>query len=128
MLGGKGYYRGSTILVRGTAGTGKTSLAAHFAHETGRRGERCLYLAFEESPQQLMRNMRSIGIDLEPHVEEGPAAGCTRPAPRCTAWRCTWCRSTRWCREFEPAAVVIDPISNFIAPRPRSRPSRCCCG
>src|SRR5688500_4992578 len=64
MLDGKGYYRGSSILVSGTAGTGKTSLAAHFAHETARRGERCLYLAFEESPQQLMRNLRSIGIDL----------------------------------------------------------------
>ena len=71
MLDGKGYYRGSSILVSGTAGTGKTSLAAHFAQETARRGERCLYLAFEESPQQLMRNMRSIGVDLEPHVKKG---------------------------------------------------------
>ncbi len=71
MLDGKGYYRGSSILVSGTAGTGKTSVAAHFAHETARRGERCLYLAFEESPQQLMRNMRSIGVDLEPHVKKG---------------------------------------------------------
>jgi circadian clock protein KaiC len=69
MLDGKGYYRGSSILVSGTAGTGKTSVAAHFAHETARRGERCLVLAFEESPHQLMRNMRSIGVDLEPFVK-----------------------------------------------------------
>src|SRR5687767_361510 len=70
MLGGKGYYRGSSILVSGTAGTGKTSLSAHFAHETCKRGERCLYLAFEESPQQLLRNMRSIGLELEPYLKK----------------------------------------------------------
>src|SRR4029453_12040925 len=57
MLGGAGYYRGSSILVSGTAGTGKTSIAAHFALATCKRGERCVFLAFEESPQQLMRNM-----------------------------------------------------------------------
>src|SRR5882724_3242785 len=68
MLNGKGYFRGSSILVSGTAGTGKSSLAAHFAAESCRRGERCLYLAFEESPAQLVRNMLSVGIDLEPCV------------------------------------------------------------
>ena len=66
MLGGAGFYRGSSILISGTAGTGKTSLAAHFAHATCARGKRCLYLAFEESPAQLARNMRSIGVDIEP--------------------------------------------------------------
>src|SRR4051812_7125208 len=71
MLGGGGYFRGSSILVSGTAGTGKTSLAAQFAYETCRRGERCLYLAFEESPAQLMRNMGSIGLDLAPFLEKG---------------------------------------------------------
>jgi circadian clock protein KaiC len=64
MLGGKGFYRGSTVLVSGTAGTGKTSLAAHFAQAACDRGERCLYFTFEESPGQLIRNMHSIGIDL----------------------------------------------------------------
>ena len=68
MLGGKGYFRGSSVLVSGTAGTGKTSLAAHFADAACRRGERCLYFAFEESPAQLVRNMRSIGLDLEPWI------------------------------------------------------------
>ena len=65
MLGGHGFYRGSTILVSGTAGTGKTSLAAHFVDAACARGERCLYFSFEESPGQLIRNMRSIGLDLE---------------------------------------------------------------
>src|SRR5678816_1941750 len=71
MLGGEGYYRGSSILVSGTAGTGKTSLSAHFANTTCARGERCLYLAFEESPAQLVRNMKSIGVDLGPWLKKG---------------------------------------------------------
>ena len=71
MLGGQGYYRGSSVLVSGTAGTGKSSLAAIFADAACRRGERCLYLAFEESQAQIIRNMRSIGLDLEPWVEQG---------------------------------------------------------
>ena len=65
MLGGKATTAARQILVSGTAGTGKTSLAAHFALATCKRGERCLYLAFEESPSQLMRNMRTIGVNLD---------------------------------------------------------------
>src|SRR6185436_13335711 len=71
MLGGEGYYRGSTILVTGTAGSGKSSTAAHFALAACQRGERCLYLAFEESPSQIIRNMGSIGLDLGPWVKKG---------------------------------------------------------
>ena len=82
MLGGQGYYRGSSVLVSGTAGTGKTSVAAHFADAACRRGERCLYFAFEESQRQLVRNMRSIGLDLEPWLEAGAAAVSTPRAPR----------------------------------------------
>ena len=80
MLGGDGYYRGSSILITGTAGTGNTSLAAHFANSTCARGERCLYLAFEESESQIVRNMRSIGIDLQPWLDNGLA-----PFPRNSA-------------------------------------------
>src|ERR1043166_6124008 len=69
MFGRKGYFRGNSVLVSGTAGTGKTSLAAHFVDAACRRGERCLYLAFEESPSQIMRNMRSIGIHLQQGME-----------------------------------------------------------
>ena len=71
MLGGEGYYRGSSVLISGTAGTGKTSLSAYFANATCARGERCLYLAFEESPAQLVRNMKSIGLDLNPWIKKG---------------------------------------------------------
>ena len=71
MLGGHGFYRGSSVLVSGTAGTGKTSLAAQFADAACRRGERCLYFAFEESPAQILRNVASIGIQLAPWVESG---------------------------------------------------------
>jgi len=71
MLGGKGFYRGSTILLSGTAGTGKTSFAAHFAQAACDRGEHCLYFAFEESPGQLIRNMRSIGLNLGKCVKSG---------------------------------------------------------
>src|ERR1041385_2675301 len=71
MMGGKGFFRGSSILMSGTSGAGKTSVAAHFVDAACRRGERCLYFAFEESPKQIVRNMRSIGIDLEPWVVKG---------------------------------------------------------
>src|SRR5207244_2821175 len=66
MLGGKGYYRGSSVLVSGTAGTGKSSVCAHFVDAACRRRERSLYIASEESPKQFMRNMRSIRINLNP--------------------------------------------------------------
>src|SRR5690242_20619922 len=71
MFGKKGYFRGNSVLVSGTAGTGKSSVAAHFAEAACRRGERCLFFALEESPSQIARNMRSVGIDLEPWVRRG---------------------------------------------------------
>src|SRR5450759_1374983 len=71
MLGSKGYYRGGTILVSGSAGTGKTSLAAHFLDAACARGEPCVFFAFQESESQVARNMRSIGIDLEPWIAKG---------------------------------------------------------
>jgi circadian clock protein KaiC len=114
MLGGKGYYRGSSVLVSGTAGTGKTSLAAHFAAETCRRGERCLYLAFEESPNQLFRNMRSIGIDLEPYAKKGLLkVHASRPTLHGLEMHLV--QIHKLVSEFDPAAVIIDPISNFVS-------------
>lgn len=71
MLEGKGYYRGSSIRMSGTAGTGKSSFAAQMAQAACRRGERCLYFAFEESQSQIIRDMRSIGTNLEPWVKKG---------------------------------------------------------
>ncbi|MCD6043662.1 MAG: KaiC 1 [Burkholderiales bacterium] len=113
MLGGKGYYRGSSILVSGTAGTGKTSLAAHFALETAKRGERVLYLAFEESPKQLMRNMKSIGVDLEPYVKKG-LVHLDASRPTLFGLEMHLVRIHKLVADFKPAAVVIDPISNLV--------------
>ena len=80
MFEGKGYYRGSSILVSGTAGTGKSTMAAQFAESACKRGERALYLAFEESPKQIIRNMRSAGIDLEPYIRQEVASHPLREA------------------------------------------------
>jgi circadian clock protein KaiC len=113
MLDGKGYYRGSSILVSGTAGTGKTSIAAHFAREITRRGGRCLYLAFEESPKQLIRNMQSIGVDLEPPVKKG-LLKMHSSRPTLHGLEMHLVQVHKMVAEFDPTAVVIDPISNFI--------------
>ena len=114
MMSGKGYYRGSSVLVSGTAGSGKTSLAAHFAFAATARGERCLWFAFEESESQIIRNMRSIGLDLEPAVRGGIL--------RIHAERPTICGLEmhlvtihKLVNEFKPRVVVIDPVSNFAA-------------
>ena len=113
MLGGAGLYRGSSVLISGTAGTGKTSLAAHFADATCRRNERCLYFAFEESESQLVRNMRSIGLDLMPWLKKGVLRlHATRP----TAYGLETHLAAlhKLVSEFEPRAVVVDPITNFL--------------
>jgi circadian clock protein KaiC len=114
MLGGSGFYRGTTVLVSGTAGTGKTSLAASFAAATCEAGERCLYLAFEESASQLTRNMRSIGIDLEPYITENLLrVHATRPA--LSGLELHLATMHRLVRDFRPKAVIVDPISNLMA-------------
>jgi circadian clock protein KaiC len=112
MLGGQGYYRGSTILVTGTAGTGKSSLAAHFAEATCRRGERCLYVSFEESPSQIVRNMRSIGLDLAPWIEQGLLR---LDATRSTIHGLETHLAAFHARvqEFQPQVVVLDPIGDL---------------
>src|SRR5262249_43973643 len=71
MLGGGGYYRASSVLVSGMAGSGKSSLAGHFADAVCARGERCVYFAFEEAAAQITRNMKSIGLDLQRWVDAG---------------------------------------------------------
>jgi circadian clock protein KaiC len=113
MLGGKGYYRGSSILVSGTAGTGKTSIAAHFAYETARRGERVLYFAFEESPSQLLRNMGSIGIELQPLAKKG-LIRIHASRPTLHGLEMHLVQIHKMIAEFEPSAVIVDPISNFV--------------
>jgi circadian clock protein KaiC len=110
MLGAGGFYRGTSILVSGTAGTGKTSLAAHFIEAVCARGERCLYFAFEESPAQIVRNMRSIGLDLQPRVDSG-LLRFEAARPSLFGLEMHLARMYREIEEFAPAAAVVDPIS-----------------
>ena len=114
MLGGKGFYRASSILVSGTAGTGKSTLAAHFVEAACRRGDRALFFAFEESQDQIIRNMHSIGIDLERFVKKGLLAfHNARPA----AWGLEVHLAIihKEIVDFDPQVVVVDPITNFLA-------------
>ena len=114
MLGGEGYFRGSTILVSGTAGTGKTSLAAHFLDAACRRGERCLWFLFEESPQQLLRNMRSIGLDLEPWMAAGLLQfHADRPSRYGLETHLVTMHQA--VADFTPAVTVIDPVTNLMS-------------
>ena len=110
MLGAGGFYKGTSILVSGTAGTGKTSLAANFIEAVCARGERCLYFAFEESPAQIVRNMRSIGLDLQPRVDAG-LLRFEAARPSLFGLEMHLARMYREIEEFAPAAAVLDPIS-----------------
>jgi len=114
MLGGHGYFRGSTVLVSGTAGTGKTSLAAHFADAACRRGERVLYLLFEESPLQLVRNMRSIGIDLQPWVESG-LLQFQAERPSRAGLESHLAALYQQVRDFQPAVTIVDAVTNLLS-------------
>jgi circadian clock protein KaiC len=114
MLEGKGYFRGSSILVTGTAGSGKTTLAASFVDAACRRGERCLYIDFEESRDQVARNMNSVGIDLDPWSKKGLLTH--------EAWRPTQfgiemhlLRIHKLIEKVQPHCVVIDPITNLMS-------------
>ena len=113
MLEGKGYFRGSSILVSGTAGSGKTTVATSFADATCRRGERCLYIGFEESAKQLERNMKSVGLDLDPSIKKGLLFH--------EAWRPTQfgvemhlLRIHKLVEKLKPRTVIIDPVTNLI--------------
>jgi circadian clock protein KaiC len=114
MLGRKGFFRGSSILLTGTPGTGKTSVGACFAQAAARRGERVLFFSFEESPNQIIRNMRSIGLNLDPLVERGRL--------RFHAARPTLCglemhlaTMFKEIAAFQPAVVIVDPITSLLA-------------
>jgi circadian clock protein KaiC len=114
MLGGKGYFVGSSVLVSGTAGTGKTSVAAHFAESVAAHGQRCLYFVFEESASQLMRNMASIGIDLTGPIRAGRLRiHAARPTHFGLEEHLAAMR--QMIDDYRPAAVVVDPLSNLVA-------------
>lgn len=112
MLGGVGYHRGSTVLLSGTAGTGKSSAGAHLADATCRRGERCLYFSFEESPAQILRNMRAIGLNLERHVHSGRLKfHSARPTVHGLEMHLV--QMHKLIEAFGPDVVVVDPVSNL---------------
>ncbi|WP_121356834.1 circadian clock protein KaiC [Flavisolibacter nicotianae] len=113
MLGGKGFFRGSSILVSGTAGTGKTSIAAFFANESCRRKERCIYFAFEESPQQIIRNMHSIGIDLQTHIDNG-LLQMNASRPTLYGLEMHLVDIHKKIKKFKPRTVILDPITNLV--------------
>jgi circadian clock protein KaiC len=113
MLGGKGYYRGSTILASGTAGTGKTSVASTFVKAACERGERCLYFAFEESPDQILRNMRSIGVELAQHVERG-SLRIVPSRPTAHGLEMHLVAMHKLVTSFDPDVVVLDPVTNLV--------------
>ncbi|MGD0752211.1 MAG: circadian clock protein KaiC [Anaerolineales bacterium] len=113
MLGGAGYYKGSSVLVSGTAGTGKTSVAVLFAVAACRRGERALYFSFEESPSQIMRNMRSIGIDLEPWVQKG-LLQFQANRPTFAGLEMHVMTISNAVKAFKPQVVIFDPFTSFI--------------
>ena len=114
MMGGKGFFRGSSILISGTAGTGKTSLAAAFARAACQRGEKCLFFGFEESPAQIVRNMLSIGINLEPYVRRGLLRFHTsRPTLYGLETHLTVMH--KQIEEFKPSVVIVDPVTNMMS-------------
>ncbi len=112
MLGGQGFFRGTSVLVSGTAGTGKSSIAAHFTDATCRRGERVLYFALEESPGQILRNMRSIGLDLQQWVDRG-LLQFHASRPTLFGLEMHLVNVFRWVQELDPSVVIIDPLSNL---------------
>ena len=112
MLDGQGYYRGGSVLVSGTPGAGKSSIAAHFIYAACRRGERCMYFAFEESQSQIVRNMRSIGIDLG----SGLGRGWLRfypTRPQLQGLESHLAHMLKQIGDFDPAVVVVDPMTNL---------------
>jgi circadian clock protein KaiC len=114
MLDGKGYFRGSTVLVSGTAGSGKTSIANFFANAACERGERCIYLAFEESPSQILRNMTSLGLNLQQWTDSGLLQyHASRPSVYGLEMHLV--KIHKLIRDFRPSVVIIDPVTNLSA-------------
>ena len=113
MFEGQGYFRGSSVLVTGSAGTGKTSMSAHFIDSACRRGENAILFAFEESPQQVIRNMRSIGIDLGRWVKNG-LLHIESARPSAFGLEMHLVRMHHLLEEHKPKVVSIDPISSLL--------------
>src|SRR5665213_1436450 len=113
MLGGRGFFRGSSILLTGTSGTGKTIIAANFAQAACRRGERVLFFSFEESPNQIIRNMHSIGLRLEPHVKSG-LLRFHSARPSLYGLEMHLATMFKEIATFQPHVVIMDPITSLM--------------
>ena len=113
MLGGKGFFRGSSILLTGTAGTGKTIISSNFAQAAGQRGERVLFFSFEESPNQIMRNMHSIGLQLEPLVKRGLLRFHSQRPSLC-GLEMHLATMFKEIAAFKPHVVIVDPITSLM--------------
>ena len=126
MLGDGGFYRGSTVLVSGTAGTGKSTLAAQFCDAACRRGERAMYFAFEESEAEIVRNMASVGH--RPRAAGSTPACCSSAAsgPSLLGLEAHLFAMQKLVDEFDPAVVVMDPISDLLRLGTRRRRRRRC--
>src|SRR4029077_15616630 len=114
ILGGKGFFRGSSVLVSGTAGTGKSSVAAKFANAARARGENCLYFACEEPPSQIIRNMRSVGIDLERWKQKG-LLHFHAVRPTSTGLEGHLAGMQKLVKRLKPKIVVVDPITSVVS-------------
>ncbi len=114
MLGEKGFFKGSSVLISGTAGTGKSSLLNHFAEASCRRGEKILYFSLEESPAQIIRNMQSIGIKLEPYVKKGLLLFHAM-RPTFTGLEMHLATMLKLINDYNPASVIVDPINSFVS-------------
>jgi circadian clock protein KaiC len=113
MLGGRGFFRGSSILLTGTPGTGKTIVASIFAQAAGRRGERVLFFSFEESPNQIIRNMHSIGLRLEPLVKRD-LLRFHSARPSLYGLEMHLATMFKEIAEFQPHVVIVDPITSLM--------------
>jgi circadian clock protein KaiC len=113
MLSGGGFHRGSSILLSGVAGSGKSSIAAAFCAQACATGERALYFSFEESEQQTVRNMRSIGMDLQPCLDAG-LLRTVATRPTFYSLEAHLAVMLREIEKFRPSLVVLDPISAFL--------------
>ena len=114
MLGYQGFYRGSSILITGTAGTGKSTFASFFANSACARGERCFYFAFEESPSQILRNMRSVGLNLERWIKR-ELLHIHAVRPTSTGLEGHLAAMHKLITDHKPSVVVVDPITNLIS-------------
>jgi circadian clock protein KaiC len=119
MLGKKGFYQGSSILISGTAGTGKTSIASSFAYSVCKTKKTCLFCAFEEAPNQIIRNMQSIGFHLEPLVKSGILT-FYYSRPTLQNLELHFLAIKKIIHEIKPTVVILDPITNLMTEGPNS--------